>query len=219
MPLRVVSFCGYFCNHSMQWRPEDWTSYKFVQALKGKDLNKYADVLVRGQFNRLSNDNRDDAAKWFGFFVADYLTKREVAGPFLVVPVPNSSCTVSSQARPRTRKLARAICDALGDGSTVLDCLRWKENLGSASKEGGPREPKVLYGNLVLALPEAVDKNLKVLLVDDVKTSGGHVRACAAKLTSKKLGVEIVVCGGKTVYDQDKPAFHVYEDAVDEYQP
>jgi len=44
----MVCFCGYFCNYSMRWRSEDFDSYKWVQALKGKTLNKHAYVSVRG---------------------------------------------------------------------------------------------------------------------------------------------------------------------------
>jgi predicted amidophosphoribosyltransferase len=221
MPLAVVCFCGYFCNYRMAWRSEDYDSYKWVQALKGRKLNKYALVLVRGVKRRLSTENLPEAAKWFGTYVSDYLNSTGRNGPFLVVPVPDSRCVADSTTRPRTRKLAKAICDALKDGSVVLDCLRWKKNLGSASEDGGPREVGILYRNLVVIgdIAKEADKDLGVLLVDDVMTSGGHLRACAAKLKSTKLNVEIVMCGGKTVYDQANPAFHIYEDNLDEYEP
>lgn len=217
----MVCFCGYFCNYSMRWRSEDFDSYKWVQALKGKTLNKHAYVPVHGQQKYLSNDNVEDAAKWFGIFVADYLKKHRINGPFLVVPVPNSDCVASSDTKPRTRRLAKAVCDALKDRSTVLDCLRWKKNLSSASADGGPREVEILYGNLTVlkGLLEDVDDRSSVLLIDDVTTSGGHLRACAAKLESKGLSVDIAMCGGKTVYDQDNSAFHTYEHPLDEYEP
>jgi len=221
MSLAVVCFCGYFCNYSIPWRPEDYDSYKWVQALKGKILNKYAYVPVQGANKYLSNENLDDAAKWFGIFVADYLKGHKLTGPFLVVPVPNSDSVASSNGKPRTRKLAKAICDTLKDGSTVLDCLRWKKNLGSASEDGGPRDAEILFGNLVVLkdLLENLDDDSNVLLVDDVTTSGGHLQACAAKLESKGLSVDIVMCGGKTIYDQKNRAFHIYEYTLDEYEP
>lgn len=47
----------------------------------------------------------------------------------------------------------------------------------------------------------------------------GHLQACAAKLRSKGRSVDIAMCGGKTVYDQDNRAFHLYEYPLDEYEP
>ena len=220
MALKVVCFCGYLANRSMRWRSEDYDSYKWVQALKGKELNKYAQVTVRGTIRRLSNENLADAIQWFGEFVEEYLQKEPVKGPFLVVPVPNSSCLMTSSARPRTRRLAKAVCDQLEDGSKVLDCLRWKKNLGSASAAGGPREAEILYANLNILSNEMKGLNEKaaILLVDDVITSGGHLRACVARLKKAGLSVDLAFCGGKTVYDQKQRAFSVYEDSLNEYR-
>lgn len=205
----------------MCWRSEDFDSYKWVQALKGHELNKYALVPVNNVRRRLSNENLDDAVEWLGIFVGDYLKKQGITGPFLVVPVPNSDCVASSAKKPRTKRLAKAICDTLKDGSTVLDCLRWKKDLGSASEDGGPREAEILYKNLVMLedVRKRAEDKFNVLLVDDVTTSGGHLRACAAKLDSKGLSVDIVTCGGKTVYDQNNGAFHIYEYTLEEYEP
>lgn len=221
MPVTVISFCGYMCNRSLVWRKdEDYHSYKWVQALKRKPVNGYAHVSVRGARKYLAEGNKDDAAAWFGMFVADYLRKNRVDGPFLVVPVPNSDSILPSN-RPRTRRMARTVCGELNDGSTMLDCLRFKRDLGSARDEGGPRDAETLYKNLAVLKDSLkdVDTELDVLLVDDVTTSGGHLQACAAKLEAHGLTVKLVFCGGKTVYDQTKKAFHIYTDVLSDYQP
>ena len=223
MSLTVICFCGYNCNRIEPWRQGDWDAYKWIQALKGKSLNGYAHVPVRGVNKHLSNENLSAAVEWFGIFAADYLAKTKLPKPFVVVPVPNSDCTLSSGIKPRTRRLAKVICDTLNDGSYMIDCLRWKKNLGSAH-EGGPREAEILYDNLVLLKEgldelEDVDEGTSVVLVDDVTTSGGHLQACAAKLKSVDVEVDIVLCGGKTVYDQTNAAFHTYKYTLEEYEP
>lgn len=223
MPLAVVCFCGYYMNQAVPSRQEDWHSYKWIQALKGKSINGYARVPVRGVSKKLTSENLSSAVEWFGLFVGDYLHSAKLTGPFVVIPVPNSDCTVNSGVKPRTRRLAKIICDTLNDGSYMIDCLRWKKYLGSA-REGGPREAEILYNNLVFVKGELdeledVDEGTGVILVDDVTTSGGHLQACAARLNSVGIEVDIVLCGGKTVYDQTKAAFHTYEYTLEEYEP
>ncbi|SRR5260370_28324046 len=187
----------------------------------GEEVPGYSWIPVNGGQKRLTNANLANAIDWFGTIAAAYLKKQKTEDPFIVVPVPNSGCVASSSVKPQTRKLAKAVCDSLKDGSYVVDCLRWKKNLGSASKEGGPRDAGILYRNAVILEDQlkGIDKGLDVLLVDDVTTSGGHLRACVAKLQSKQLDTKIVVCGGKTIYDQANPAFHLYQDKLENYHP
>jgi hypothetical protein len=111
MSFPVACFCGYLCNFSLVWRPEDYDSYKWVQAMKGNRLKGYARVPVNGVQQRLTNANLADAIDWFGIIAVNYLKKRKIKGPFPVVPVPNSGCMVGSSVKPQTRKLAKAVCD------------------------------------------------------------------------------------------------------------
>ncbi len=221
MPLRVSSLSRYFANRSVQWRSEDFDAYKWVQALKGNELNGYAHVPVQGVLRRLSNQNLGSAIDWFGKMAVQELARRSLVGPFLVIPVPNSGCILGSSVAPRTRKLARAVVTELQDGSDVLDCLRWKKDLGSASKEGGPRAPTILYANLAVLKDRLKDLNAEgtSLLVDDVTTSGGHLRACAARLQENHIDVTNALCGGKTLYDQDDHAFTIVEEILDDFEP
>ena len=221
MPLRVSSLSRYFANRSLPWRSEDYDAYKWVQALKGNQLNGYAQVPVQGVLRRLSNQNLGSAIDWFGKMAVQELARRSLAGPFLLIPVPNSGCVLDSSAAPRTRKLARAVAAELQDGSDVLDCLRWKRDLGSASKEGGPRAAAILYANLAVLKDRVKGLNAKgtPLLVDDVTTSGGHLQACTARLRENHIDVTNALCGGKTLYDQDDHAFAIIEETLDDFEP
>jgi hypothetical protein len=222
MPFNVVAFCGYYSGRygGHDWRDDDYHPYKFVQALKNEELNLYARIPVRGRLLKLSNANREDAAKWFGMFAADYLTQKGISGPFLFVPVPNSG-SLTAATIPTTVKLGSAVCDALKDGSVVLDCLRCKKNLGSAHKAKGPREPEILYPNLY-ALPTALKglpEKPKIIVIDDVATKGGHLKACVAKLLSMGLKANLCICAAKTVDDHANPSFHTYKYFLDDYVP
>jgi predicted amidophosphoribosyltransferase len=194
MALKVASLCGYLCNVSIPWRKGaggDHEAHDWIQALKGKNFNGYAQVPVCGRLHRLTNENASDAIQWFGEMATAYLTAKKITGPFVIIPVPNSSSLLDSTAKPRTRKLAKAIAEHLPNDSTlVLDCLRFKENQGSASSEGGPREAVKIYKNLVVLREDIAEffENLedegdyRVLLVDDVTTSGGSFTSMCGKI-------------------------------------
>lgn len=220
MPLEVVCFCSYLVTENRSaWRPQDQIATKFVKALKGETLKGYAYVPVLGSRQYLGNGNLDDSIEWFGDMVASYMHDAGIEPPFALVPVPNSSAT-SKLPRPRTHKLARAIARRIGAGAVVADCLRWKRDLGSTRKgTGGTRDAATLYANLVLI--EDVDDTIPHILIDDAVASGGHLRACAAKLRVEGASVVKAFCGGITVHEPPDSAFPYppFEREDEDYEP
>jgi hypothetical protein len=94
--------------------------------------------------------------------------------------------------------LAEAIrAEVASDDVTLLDAIQWDEPLVPA-REGGPRFAEQLYPHVrvVCEVPEGS----RIVLVDDVMTSGGHARAIAAHLVRHGAQVLHVVCGGHAVY-------------------
>jgi hypothetical protein len=75
----------------------------------------------------------------------------------------------------------------------VADVLRWAEPRASAHGYATARYPEQLYPNLRLV--RLLPTHERVVLVDDVLTTGGHMRAVAAFLTD--AGAEVIggVCG------------------------
>lgn len=215
MPLEVICFCSYLVtnDHSV-WRSQDHIATKFVKALKGEQLKGYAYVPVLGARQYLGNGNLDDSIEWFGDMVAHYMQENGLEPPFVLVPVPNSGNTRKSP-KPRTFKLAKAIAEKIGN-TEIADCLRWKEDLGSARKGGGTRDAGILYRNLVVT--EELDESLPHILIDDALASGGHLQACAAKLESEGATVAMAFCGGDTVHEPPPLAFDIFRRELDDYE-
>ena len=148
--------------------------------------------------------------------VTHYIQQIDLSAPPAPVPVPNSNTPTASSKKPRTRKLAKAVADRIGEGTFVCDCIRWKVDLGSA-RNGGPRDPTIPFGNLIVT--EIIDKKTLRVLIDYVSTSGGHLRACAAKLKEKGATVGAAFWAGKTFHEPAVSAFSCFQETLEDYNP
>lgn len=162
---------------------------------------------------------------------ARLLALPELADPpkqISLLPIPSSAATLSSAVgqsgafpgasmahglvhallHPRPT-LADLLRQADGDasasetkathGAFVDDVLRWIEPMPSAHQGDGPRDPATLYRNLrVIRKPRKADV---YVLIDDVVTSSGHIRACAARVRQHGVPVKLAICAGQTVYN------------------
>ena len=89
--------------------------------------------------------------------------------------------------------------------------LRWDEPMPSASQEQGPRDPAELYPHLELRGTLRHRQRTHVL-VDDVLTTGGHLRACAAFLASRGVVAGFAVCAARS---DPAPQVNPFQDRVD----
>jgi|ERR1700722_1237284 len=214
MAVTVISFATYLTRDESPWRSDDYNALKFIQAIKGEPINKWAWVPVGGISRRLDQDNADDALEWFGELAADYLNGKKLVRPVFLVPIPNSPCTAANGKVPRTARLAKAIADRM-QNVTVLDCLRWKKVMPSARK-GGSRDPQVLYENMTIK--GDVSKG-RVVLVDDVSTTGAHLQAAAAKIVNEGGKCVLAICAGRTVLCPEEEPFSVLEQKLQDFVP
>jgi hypothetical protein len=214
MALRVISFATYLTNVDVAWRGEDYDALKFVKAIKGKPINKYAHVPV-GKVRRLLQErNADDTIGWFGEMAMAPTRDLRIPHPLILVPIPNSSCTTTNGKVPRTTRLAKALAVQLG--GEVWDRLRWK-TIMTPSSQGGTRDPQELYDNLVVTKEPPPKGSL--VLIDDVRTTGAHLRAAAARLVEKGARVPLAVCAARTVLNQDQEPFSIVEEQLEDFKP
>jgi hypothetical protein len=196
MPLRTISLFTYRTKGG-NWTASQLGVLKFVDALKNKELDGSADVLIKGgePKRRLTSQNAGDAFDWFAEMVVPLLRQELATTRVVLVPIPNCDCTEDVTAS-RTSALATAVARR-ASGVLVSDVLRWRRRLPPARSGQGSRDPVSLYQNLRLR-PGWGPLSRPYVLVDDVVTTGGHLRACAAFLHNHGAKVERAICAAKS---------------------
>jgi hypothetical protein len=202
MPLRTISLFSYRTKGG-GWTASQLGVLMFVDALKKRVLSGTADVLINGgePQRRLGAQNAGDAFDWFAEMVVPLLREELATTRVVLVPIPDCGCT-EDVVESRTSALAAAVARQAG-AAIVSDILRWRRGMPSAKSGQGLRDPVSIYRNLRLR-PDWGPVSRPYVLVDDVVTTGGHLRACAAFLRDHGARVERAICAAKS--DQDPPA-------------
>lgn len=194
MALWVHVHGGYpsYAGSGEQWIGSDYEAMKFVKALKGLPFNGHASLRTPTGFPvTIRATDRSGAFRIFGEWATAKLAELELSDA-VVMAVPSSSC-LAMNGDEKGRALTAAVKQR-SPNITVVEGLWWKAQLPKAA-QGGTRDSSVLEANLnVLDGPPS-----RVVLVDDVVSSGGHLRACARALRAKGHSVEHALCAAQTV--------------------
>ena len=84
-----------------------------------------------------------------------------------------------------------------------------------SARKGGSRDPQTLYDNLVSTCKLARN----IILVDDVRTTGAHLKAVSAKVRSEGGQCLGALCAGPTVLTQEKEPFSILEEELPDFIP
>jgi hypothetical protein len=210
--LRVVSLCSYLTG-DLKPRSNDWPAIKMVKALKGDPINGYFKLLVEGVAHRFDKNNVNQFLDLVPQAMAAAILPR-TEGVATLVPIPNSHVLRPDEPNFPTLKLATGIAAASGGRLKAAVALVFREPQEKARK-GGPRDA----AHLEEAYQIVGNVEGPIILVDDVWTLGGHLKAAARKLASPRRSIILACTVAHTTHEHvDKPV-NVQEHTIDLTRP
>jgi hypothetical protein len=184
-----------YADMGLSWRGVDHDAHMFVQTLKGNSINGYVNMRdASGKVHRITTNDPSPAFAIFGEWGAKSIAAQGL-NHGVIVAVPASSC-VSLGADEKGRKLAKSIADRM-PGFEVWEPLHWHKALTKAA-DGGPRDFETLLSNLRVLTPASAKQ---MVLVDDVVSTGGHLKACATALRFFGHTVDHALTAAQTVWN------------------
>ena len=160
----------------------------------------YGEV-ARGLVSRLKFSDRTDLARWMAGWMV-------VAGGELVaecqvaVPVPLHRRRLASRRYNQSAELARHICGQTGIDYQPMALIRARATRQQVGLDAGERQRNVQGAFRVPPERRPLVEGRRVLLIDDVHTSGATTRACARALRRAGVsGIDVLVFA--SVVDDD----------------
>jgi len=217
LALAIVSFVADLTNRNeRRSHSDEWKAYAFVRCLKGERFRP-EDIVFDGRTFTIKPNDCASAVALFVAMAGQYLRPRlSSERRYLIAPVPSSKTTLVSVPAVRTTlDLAEGLAgELLFDGDVEThDLLRWDAEKTS-TRSGGTRDAKLLAERLRLI--GDVDPDARYILVDDVWTSGGHLRAAASVIKAAGGRVAIGVAAAHAVHESLIPSFQAREFTLDD---
>lgn len=195
----IVHTLGAYASYSYdehEWRREDYDINKFVKSLKGENFTGYANMRdVNGINRRIIDSDPSAALAYFAAWGAQLINDM-AAGGIVLVPVPSSQC-VSHEAVSTPYTMANALQAIVGNHVRVERWLCFAQSM-TPSHAGGTRDSNTLASAMRVAPASRGESH--VILVDDVMTTGGHLKACASVLRDRGVCVDAAIVAARTVW-------------------
>ena len=191
MPLQVHALCSYYTDHAHKEVPrtkDQWDATMLCLAVKRREIKGYISAYFSGHYLRVNGNTVGAARGFFGSFVRHKAVELGF-DDCVFVPVPSKD----SFQKPTFRSYLMVV-ESLGQvmHHRIVNCMRFTRDLQPAH-EGGLRGFHHLYPYMECTMNM---NGKRVILVDDLATTGGSLRATQARIV--EAGGEVVcgiVCG------------------------
>ena len=215
--LPIICKAQYLAEHVDNMRYEDYDATHLVKATKGLPLHPsaYTSIRIGGKRVKIREANKDEALEWFAEWAAPLVDAFGNQSK-VIVPIPGSAVTRRHSAPFRTAMMADATSAKCITPVTSSTVLRWNKAKASV-RNGGTRNAALLHMNLAVSqsrLPAG-----DIVLLDDVFTTGGHVKAAAWCFEDLGRTVLGAICCGRTTWQQLADPFAVGVETLDFTRP
>lgn len=206
--MRLHSLCYYRSKSETwteKWRNVDFAARNLVKAIKHEDFKGYSDITTGQSTIRIDNTlaGRNRALSAVAGALAGKISQAGYQNA-AVIPIPSSS-HVNPNAMFTGRRIAEAI-QAKNPAFVSTPVLYFDEPLQKSAGGGGTRNAGVIQAHLRMANCQLLQS---VVLLDDVCTSGGHLKAAAQYLAQHGIEVQDAFVIGRTAWDQPDNMFTV----------
>lgn len=196
--MKVLSFVAY-PSYDRETK-DDWKAYNATMALKGADFRGYADIKIYDAMHRITAKNTEPIMRAFGEKVVQAIG--QPAPDTAIFVLPSSGCVAFGED-VKAKRLADAIIAAKPPVAVAAPFF-WIEPLGKAAGGGGPRNASFLHEKLCFLPHVGVSQ---AILVDDVKTTGGHLVAASRVLKDHGISTSKAICFARTVWERPEKMF------------
>jgi hypothetical protein len=208
---RVLSLCEYLTGADRH--PDHVAPYQLVRAVKGLPFDGHAWITVGGARRRFDSERPQVAMAWAVERLAESMFAAYRSEPITLVPLPGHAHTTAADVETGcVHRLGLALSATLRRRGMVvhsLPLLHWRTPVGCA-REGGTRDPHLLQPRLRVAV--AVADSFKVIVIDDVVTTGGHIIAAQSALAAAGYDVaDIAFTVGRSVFSKGDPFAELLE--------
>ncbi len=180
--------------------PQHQEAFNFCRSVKTGRMNEPISFPWKAGLETIERDDISRARIIFGMFIRKKIFDCGIRNPVLV-PVPSKDGLFDSLDFRSYQMLREAL---QGDRQyPIVPAVRFTENLMPA-RGGGTRECASLLPYLTLTSP--LPKG-NVVIVDDILTTGGSIKAITRRLNEASIRVFAAIVCGYTVHKPSFPAF------------